>query len=219
MTRYWQPGDSIVLREIWQGRVWSGRPYTIVEDSPHRLVIYMAAGVRWMRPIHSDGSAIHGRELHWMLGESVWPIEALRIVKPGHHHSVLLLWTQGFEEFIRWYVNLEDPLTRSAIGFDYLDQLLDIEIAPDLLAWKWKDEDELDDAVSSCLITPQKADLIRTEGNRVIEALETRQPPFDEPWDTWRPDPLWNFPALFDGWNDLRKFPTSGGDTTLQIAT
>ena len=219
MTRYWQPGDPIVLREIWWGRVWSGRPYTIVEDTPQRLVVYMAAGVRWMRPIRSDGSALHGRELHWTLGESLWPIEALRIVEPGRHHSVLLLWTQGFEEFIRWYVNLEDPLTRNGIGFDYLDQLLDIEIAPDLLAWKWKDEAELEDAVAGGLITPQKADFISEEGNRVVRAMEERAPPFDEQWYTWRPDPCWKSPALFDGWNDLREFPACGGDTTRQIAT
>ena len=60
MTQCWQRGDHIVLREIWQGRVWSGRPYTIVEDTPGRLVMYMGAGVRWMRPVRSDGSIIHG---------------------------------------------------------------------------------------------------------------------------------------------------------------
>ena len=212
MTRYWQPGDHIVLREIWRGRIWSGRPYTVAADTSERLVIYMAAGSHWMRPVHQDGSAIHGREPDWTLDEAIWPIEALRIVEPGRHHSVLLLWTEGFGEFLRWYVNLEEPLTRSAIGFDYLDQLLDIEIAPDLSAWHWKDEDELEDAIGSGLITLQKAELIRAEGNRVIEALETGQPPFDEPWDTWRPDPRWHSPALFTGWNDLRAYPARGGD-------
>ena len=147
MTRYWQQGDQIVLREIFRGRIWSGRPYTIVEDTPQRLIIHMGVGVRWMRPVRRDSSAIRGRELHWTLREAVWPIEALRIVTPGRHHSVLLLWTEGFREFLKWYVNLEDPLTHSAVGFDYLDQFLDIEIAPDLSAWNWKDEDELEDAV------------------------------------------------------------------------
>ena len=45
-------------------------------------------------------------------------------------------------------MNLEEPLKRTAIGFDYLDQLLDIEIAVDLSSWKWKDEDELEEAVA-----------------------------------------------------------------------
>ena len=190
--------------------MWSGRPYTIVEDTPKRLVMYMGAGVRWMRPVRLDGSAIHGREWHWTLEEAVWPIEALRIVTPGSHHSVLLLWTEGFAEFLKWYINLEDPLTRSTIGFDYLDLLLDIEIAPDLSAWNWKDEDELEDAVANGMITPQKADLIRAEGIRVIEALNERASPFDEQWHLWRPNSRWNHPGLPDGWDDLEENPAMG---------
>ena len=212
MTRYWQQGDQIVLREIFRGRIWSGRPYTIVEDTPQRLIIHMGVGVRWMRPVRRDSSAIRGRELHWTLREAVWPIEALRIVTPGRHHSVLLLWTEGFREFLKWYVNLEDPLTHSAVGFDYLDQFLDIEIAPDLSAWNWKDEDELEDAVANGLMTPQRADLIRAEGIRVIETLDKKAPPFDEQWHLWRPDPQWESPGLPDGWDDLNENPARGGD-------
>ena len=212
MTRYWQQGDQIVLREIFRGRIWSGRPYTIVEDTPQRLIIYMGVGVRWMRPVRRDSSAIRGRELHWTLREAVWPIEALRIVTPGRHHSVLLLWTEGFREFLKWYVNLEDPLTHSAVGFDYLDQFLDIEIAPDLSAWNWKDEDELEDAVANGLMAPQRADLIRAEGIRVIETLDKKAPPFDEQWHLWRPDPQWESPGLPDGWDDLNENPARGGD-------
>ena len=212
MTQSWQPGDNVVLREFWRGQVWSGRPYTVVEDAPCRLVLYMKAGTQWVRSLRSDGSAIHGREFNWSLGEATWPIEALRIVTPRRRHSILLLWTSGFREFLRWYVNLEEPLTRSSIGFDYLDQLLDIEIAPDLSAWNWKDADEFEEAVTGGLITPMKADLIRTEGNRVIETLDNRHPPFDEQWHSWRPDPLWDFPVLSDGWNDLERHPACGGD-------
>ena len=240
MTRYWQQGDQIVLREIFRGRIWSGRPYTIVEDTPQRLIIYMGVGVRWMRPVRRNSSAIRGRELHWTLREAVWPIEALRIVTPGRHHSVLLLWTEGFGEFLKWYVNLEDPLTHSAVGFDYLDQFLEqassegpgghhllpqtdagrpagqvvghIEIAPDLSAWNWKDEDELEDAVANGLMTPQRADLIRAEGIRVIETLDKKAPPFDEQWHLWRPDPQWESPGLPAGWDDLNENPARGGD-------
>ena len=212
MTRYWQQGDQIVLREIFRGRIWSGRPYTIVEDTPQRLIIYMGVGVRWMRPVRRNSSAIRGRELHWTLREAVWPIEALRIVTPGRHHSVLLLWTEGFREFLKWYVNLEDPLTHSAVGFDYLDQFLDIEIAPDLSAWNWKDEDELEDAVANGLMAPQRADLIRAEGIRVIETLDKKAPPFDEQWHLWRPDPQWKSPGLPAGWDDLNENPARGGD-------
>ena len=217
MTRYRQQGDQIVLREVFRGRIWSGRPYTIVEDTPRRLITYIGAGMRWMRPVRRDGSVIHGHELHWTLREAVWPIEALRIVTPCRHHSVLLLWTEGFGKHLKWYVNLEDPLTRSATGFDYLDQLLDIEIAPDLSAWNWKDEDELEDAVANGLMTSQKADLIRAEGIQVIKDLDDRAPPFDEPWHLWRPDHQWKTSGLPDGWDDLDRNPAHGGDVSSYL--
>ena len=171
MTRYWQQGDQIVLREIFRGRIWSGRPYTIVEDTPQRLIIYMGVGVRWMRPVRRNSSAIRGRELHWTLREAVWPIEALRIVTPGRHHSILLLWTEGFREFLKWYVNLEDPLTHSAVGFVAVRPVMEwFAVWPERgrtvfpraslgkmqgeSAWNWKDEDELEDAVANCEPSP-----------------------------------------------------------------
>ena len=141
-----------------------------------------------------------------------WPIEALRIVTPGSHHSVLLLWTREFGEFLKWYVNLEYPQVRSTVGFDYLDNILDIEVAPDLSVWNWKDEDELDDVVARCMMTSRKADFIREEGSRVIETLHAKSPPFDEPWHLWRPDPSWEAPGLPDGWSDLSENPACGGD-------
>ena len=216
MTQHHHPGDRIVLREIWRGRIWSGRPYTVVEDTPARLVIYSSEGVRWMKPVRLDGGAVRGRELHWTLREDRWPIENLRIVTPGSHHSVLLLWTKEFGEFLKWYVNLEDPLVRSPVGFDYLDNLLDIEIAPDLSEWNWKDEDELEDVVARGMMTARKADGIRAEGRRVIEALNAKAPPFNEPWHLWRPETGWETPGLPDGWNDLSENPACGGDVSFE---
>ena len=125
-------------------------------------------------------------------------------------------WTRGFGEFLKWYVNLEDPLIRSAVGFDYLDNLLDIEVAPDLSAWNFKDEDELDDVVARGMMTSRKADFIRAAGSRVIEELEAKSPPFDEPWHLWRPDPSWDAPCLPDGWNDLSENTACGGDVNFQ---
>ena len=212
MTRHWQPGEHILLREISRGQVWSGRPYTVVEDTSWRLLLYAGAGVRWMRPARPDGANLRMREQSWVLREDTWYTEALRIVTPGSRHSVLLLWTAGFRELLLWYVNLEDPLVRTPIGFDYLDQLLDIEIAADLSGWKWKDEDEFQEAIASGLLTSEHADAIRSEGEGVIAALDAGHPPFDEPWDRWRPDPSWCLPRFPDGWNDLHKYPAYGGD-------
>ena len=211
MTKHWQPGDQIVVREIWRGKVWSGRTCTVVEDGPSRLVLYSGAGAYWMRPSRPEGGPLRMPEKNWVLREESWTVEALRIVAPGSRHSILLFWTAGFREFLLWYVNLEDPMVRTPIGFDYLDRLLDIEIAPDLSRWKWKDEDELEEAVARGILTSQAAHVIRAEGESVIAALDAGHPPFDEPWDHWRPDPGWPTPDFPEGWRDLTKYPARGG--------
>ena len=211
MTRFWKPGDQIVLREIWRGMVWSGRPCTVVEDTPSRLVLYSGAGVRWMKPCDPAGVRLRIPEDEWVLREDVWTLEVCRIVIPGSRHSILLLWTMGFVEFLLWYVNLEEPFVRSAIGFDYKDRLLDIEIAPDLSRWKWKDEDELEEALARGVLTAHEAQVFRAEGEEVIAALDARRPPFDDRWDLWRPDPGWRSPGFPDGWDDLSTYPAVGG--------
>ena len=183
----------------------------MVEDTPQRLVLYSAAGTRYVKPCRPEGGLLRIPEDKWVLREEVWTLELLRIVTPGSRHSILLPWTAGFQEFLLWYVNLEDPFVRTPIGFDYLDQLLDIEISPDLSHWKWKDEDELEEAVSRGIMTFREAQVLRAEGESVIDALNARRPPFDEPWDLWRPDPDWQTPDLPAGWDDLSLYPAFGG--------
>jgi predicted RNA-binding protein associated with RNAse of E/G family len=83
-----------------------------------------------------------------------------------------------------------------------MDHLLDVVIDPDL-SWRWKDEEELEEAVRLGLLTRQAADGIRAEGERVIAQLEAREPPFCDGWERWRPDPAWPIPELPAGWDEL----------------
>ena len=198
-----------MLREIWRGQVKSGRPYTVVEDTPGRLILYARSGVRWVKSLSPDGTALIRGE-PWILHEEVEHREAVRIITPGSRHSVLLFWAETFKEFLQWYVNLEDPLVRTPMGFDYLDQMLDIEVTPDLSELKWKDEDEFEDAITRGILTHEEADVIRAEGEQVIAAISARRSPFNEPWEQWRPDPQWPTPLLPQDWTDLSKNPPYG---------
>ena len=211
MPTYWKSGDQIVLREIWRGKVWSGRPCTVVEDRPGRLALFSGVGGSKIRACRPDGSPLREAVDDWELVEEPWTLECLRIVAPGSRHSVLLFWTPGFQKFMLWYVNLEEPMVRTPIGFDYLDRFLDIEIAPDLTRWQWKDEDEFQEAVAHGVLTAEEAQVFRAEGEEVIEALDARRPPFDERWDLWRPVAGWPTPRFPDGWDDLRRYPAKGG--------
>jgi len=100
-------------------------------------------------------------------------------------------------------VNLEAPWRRHRLGFDSEDHLLDVVIEPDLSAWKWKDEDELAWAVTDGRYTEADAERFRSEGLRAVDHLMRREPPLDEPWERWRPDPSWPLPTLPEGWDEV----------------
>jgi hypothetical protein len=129
--------------------------------------------------------------------------DVLSLTQPGAAHSVELMWYTGTTRLDCWYVHLQEPRRRSAVGFDTKDQLLDIVISPDKSTWRWKDEDEFDEAVALGLYSPAEAAAIRAEGERVIGLLKNNQPPFCDGWDTWSPPEGWGIPELPAGWNQV----------------
>ena len=94
------------------------------------------------------------------------------------------------------------PFRRSPLGFDTLDNVLDIVIAPDG-TWRWKDEEELDGWVARGRFTRDEVAEIRAEGARVAAELDAGSRWWDETWATWKPDPAWPMPELPDGWDRM----------------
>ena len=198
----WNSGDQIVVRYVRDGRPSWVRPVTVVEDTRERSVVFIAAGTPTKEPVRLDGSPI-GRDvpfeerftLEWRLGDGNWGGHQTLLLTPsGAAHSIWLFWTEGWD-FLGWYVNLQQPLERTPVGFDTVDQVLDIWINPDQ-SWKWKDEDELKDAIRLDRFTRDEAATIRAEGERVVAEW-----PFPTGWEDWRPDPSWPIPQLPDGWD------------------
>jgi hypothetical protein len=185
--------DVVVLREIWHGRVWKARPWLVVHDRPDQLALYIPEGAPTKIP---PGSGIPRDE--WHLEDGTWTTEALRLTTPGESHSVLLWWDKG--EFTGWYVNLERPLRRTPIGFDYLDRELDIHVRLDH-SWEFLDEDEFDEAQRLGVIRAEEAAAVRAEAERVIERIEAWTSPFSDGWEDWRPNPAWSVPALPAKWD------------------
>jgi hypothetical protein len=194
------PGTSIALREVWRGRVFEARPTLVVQDDPEQTMLLLPGGVRCGLPIGADG-----RELRLPDGE--WRLELrprgdrpiLSFAWPGTPYSVLL-WTAEVDRRV-WYVNLQDPLIRTTIGFDTVDHALDAVVELDRSSWRWKDEDELAEAVNDGLFTPAEAAGFRAWGERAVERILSREPPFDRNWDGWRPDPGWAVAELPEGWD------------------
>ena len=188
------------------GRVWAARPVRVVEDTSDLVAVYMAPGTWWKRPVGAHGAPLRMQDSAWELADvQRTGNAALRLFQPGRAHSILLWWEPESWAFQGRYVNLEQPMRRTRLGFDYLDQVLDIVVAPDRSSWRWKDEDELALAVERGLISRASADAFRREGERVIADLEANRDLFSQHWENWRPEAGWDpvqLPAHWDAIDD-----------------
>jgi hypothetical protein len=198
-VRRFEPGDVVLLREMWGDRIWTARPQIVVQDDPTQRMLYTPNGIR-MRLAVRDGTKLRLPEPEWDLLERTWtkgPI--LSFSWPSVGHAILLFFHADWTPRI-WYVNVEAPLRPTALGFDTEERLLDVVVAPDLSSFRWKDEDELAEAVDRGLFTPDQAAEFRSEAEAALRRLRGREPPFDQEWTTWRPVPSWPLPELPAGW-------------------
>jgi hypothetical protein len=196
----WEPGDSVLVRSIFRGRVRWTFPHTLVENSPDSVAFFIRPGVegRWV-PRTGDGHDIRAWGSDVGPSPHVWTSNrVLWTTRFGSAHSLGLFWDDETDRFLGWYVNLQAPLRRSPLGFDTLDHALDVWIEPDG-TWSWKDEADLALCVELGLFSPGEAAEIRTEGECVIDALPELLP---TGWEDWRPDPAWPAPTLPAGWNE-----------------
>ena len=190
-----RPGDHVVLREIWRGRVWYARPAIVVEERADLRMFYVPPTVTALVPVDDAGSSLRLYAERWTLvPEERGDVGVLSFAFPDAAYTVILaVGVRGREGF---YVNLQAPLTPTAIGFDTVEHILDARIAPDRSSWSWKDEDELAEAVARGIFTVADAASFRAWGERAVARVLERQPPFDLDWSGWRPDPSWTEPVL-----------------------
>jgi uncharacterized protein DUF402 len=195
-------GDMIALRERWRGRIFEARPTILVQDEPEQAMFFLPGGVRCGRPVAEDGHELRLPDRPWRLEvRPRGPQPILSFAWPDTPYAALLL-TTGAERRV-WYVNLQDPLVRTRIGFDTVDHVLDVVIELDRSGWRWKDEEELAAAVRLGLFTEEEAAGFRSWGERAVDRLMGGEPPFDRDWSGWRPDPTWREPELPDGWDRI----------------
>jgi hypothetical protein len=194
----WSRGDVLCLREVWDGRVWTARPWIVVEAQAELVVLWIPRGAPTKVPAESELDRMARRD--WTVVDGTWELPALRFHELGAAHSVLVFLRDA--ELDLYYVNMEEAWRPTPIGFDYLDHKLDLLVRPDG-SWEWKDEDELEDAVSRGVFTAELAREIRDEGERALGHALAKRPPFDGSWEAWRPEPTWLPPALPAGWDTV----------------
>ena len=164
---YWKAGDTVLLRGVWNQKIWFVIVAYVVQDSDDLIALYWQPGTPNRLPAKritgEDFLVKHQPELY----PNIWKrTNLLMLVKPGNFHSVELMWDESFDNLICWYINLQEPLRRTPLGFDTMDLALDIVISPDLTRWQWKDEDEFKSLVEVGVISNHKSLEVRTEGEK-----------------------------------------------------
>lgn len=135
----------------------------------------------------------------------VWvETDVLMLVIPGAAHSIYLMWEEGHTKLRCWYINLQEPLRRTSIGFDSMDHMLDIVVSPDRSEWWWKDEDEFREAEEIGVYSPEEAKAIRMEGEKVVKLILSGQSIIHDGWERWKPPADWEIPELSVDWDNLR---------------
>jgi predicted RNA-binding protein associated with RNAse of E/G family len=201
---FWKPGETVLLRGVWREKLWFAIVAYIVQDTDDLIALYWHAGT----PNRLPGWRITGKdflvEKQPKLIASTWTrTNLLMLAKPGETHSIELMWDGESGEFLCWYVNLQEPLRRTPLGFDTMDLALDVVINPDRSKWRWKDENEFAGLIELGLVSSSEAKAIRSEGERVIQMAETNQSPFCDGWENWSAPEDWEIPEFPPDWDQI----------------
>jgi hypothetical protein len=202
--KLWEPGQGIVLREVWRAKVYSIIPLRVAQDSGNWTALYLPPRTSSLWPHTREGVTIRIPADEWVLDGGPWEGgDILYLVQPGLGYIVTGFWDED-RIFDHWKIDLVEPVRRTWLGFDYMDQLLDMMVSDDRSTWRWKDEDEVREAQARRLFTAEQVSDLYQRGARALRALQTNEPPFDGRWETWQPNPEWRVPFhLPNGWEQV----------------
>jgi hypothetical protein len=202
-------GDVALRREVLRGRVGWAVPVTFVEGRSDHITLFRRAGTLMKRPARTstqDLAESLAADAYEVV-DAVWEhTDVLEIAAAERWHWVWPMWSATTREFLCWYVNFQEPLRRSHLGWDTLDLALDTVVARDL-SWRWKDEDHFALLQDNGVISADAAEHVRRDADRVIGETEQQRFPFDRDWSDWQPDTKWGLPTLPDGWAELGPLP------------
>lgn len=206
---HFEVGTSIVLYEVWNGKLWSAMPMIVASDSQSSTVLWSPAGTTWMAAKSAtrlaDLDKRHRRmealaSNDWQLVERQRRRSSLWFLTPESWCAPLLFFSDQLTPQ-GWYVNVQEPVRRASWGFVTMDLVLDacVHLSGD---WHWKDVEELGEYVQRGLIKPALAEHLKTTATGAIQLLLSHPAVFDD-WLSWIPDAAWPMPVLPPGWRDV----------------
>jgi hypothetical protein len=175
-------------------------PMRVIADAPGRTVLYQAPDTAFRGGRTPAGMKIRDFSAEWVSMDLVWAGGSLiRLLEPETWQCIDVEFDAA-GAFCGWYVNFQEPVRRTTLGFDTVDLVLDLVVAADG-TWSLKDEDDFELAASAGQLPHSSVEQVRAAAERMISVVESGGPPFDEThWQSWRPPPHWTVPALPATW-------------------
>lgn len=211
MQRF-EPGQTVVRRDVFRGRVWSAQALRVVQDDQNALVVACRPGAESMAATTFIESMLSGDDLvrkqalpnlaagRWQLDRWIWRDTVLLLWNPPETYFSINMFYNPTDDhhMLNWYVNFQRPLERTKIGFDTFDLLVDLVVAPDLSSWRWKDEDEYAQGRRLGVVDDTDHRAVQQAREQVLAMIEQRQGPFalNSGWTEWRSEPSWPTPIL-----------------------
>jgi hypothetical protein len=199
----WRPGANVTLRGVGSKVFWA-YPAIVVQGTTDLIALYMPAGIFGknveQRPTPQNllsPDKINIVDCQWER------TDVLMLIVPGEAFSTYVMWKTGTKELVCWYINLQEPIRRTSIGFDTMDNMLDVVVSPDMSGWKWKDDDEFAEAERVGLYSHEKAREIWADGEKAAKLVTVERRAFYEKWKMWQAKPEWKTPKLSPLWNKL----------------
>ena len=198
MSAVFEPGASVVRREIMRGEVWFGYTSICVHDDGDLLVTYLPPGTPFGYP--EAGTFPAGPHPWLTAGHTHWSGHGMLALHwTGVDHAVFLFWTGPARDFTGWYFNLQDAPRRTPIGFDTVDHELDLVWPAGAASYQWKDVDEF--AATGPVRYPGRVEAIHAEAQRIATLLDAGEMWWDPAWASWTPGPELAPRELPDGWD------------------
>lgn len=216
MTDLWNPGESLILRYGRSGQTRSVLAGVVVEDVGEAVTVWVPPRSPVLRLAVPGGPFLHEMSRREALEMHVCRAAVMRPSQwsgPGivMHFPLDKPWSVWWffnvdGSFNGWYGNLEAPKVRwerqdGSRGLDSADRELDVDIGADG-TWRWKDEEAFGEKTGlDGYWTAEQELQIRADGERLIELLERRLPPFDGRYTDFAPDPARGLPTLPENWD------------------
>ncbi|KXK11152.1 MAG: hypothetical protein UZ14_CFX002002961 [Chloroflexi bacterium OLB14] len=201
--QFWEVGQSATLRGVGEKVFWA-YPTIVVKDTSDLLALYMPAGVIGKDTDHKPTpqelfaiDKINIFDYQWVR------TDVLILNVPTESFSTYIMWNAGTKDIDCWYVNLQEPVQHTRIGFDTMDNMLDVVISPDMNEWHWKDKEEFEQAQKVGFYSAEKAREIWATGEKAIQLITKERRVLYEQWKDWQPNPEWEFPKLSPDWQKV----------------